>query len=294
MSQDYYHILGVSRSADAAEIKKAYRRLAKKYHPDVSKEANAEAKFKEIQDAYDVLGDEEKRKMYDQYGSQWEQVHKGGFEQSNPFGGGFSGADFGGYEDIFSQFFGGGARQQRQQSRSRDLNIDIDVSLMDAINGAQRQIEFSYQTRGLNGYPEQKNKRLNIKIPKNVGNGKKIRLKGQGEDSHSDLYVKINVKTSGQYTLEGNDIIAHIPIAPWEAMLGADIILPTPYGEKKIKVAANTQHGKKMRIKGKGLDGGDFYIVFEIALPEVLNESQKAACEVFRGAFDFAPRRQLR
>ena len=293
MSQDYYQILGVSRSAEAAEIKKAYRRLAKKYHPDVSKEANAETKFKEIQDAYDVLGDDEKRKMYDQYGSQWEHAQKGGFQQGNPFGGGFSGADFGGYDDLFSQFFGGGSRQQRPQ-RSRDLDIEIDVSLMDAIHGAERQIELTYQSQGANGYPEQKHKRLKIKIPENVSNGQKIRLKGQGGDSQSDLYVKVNVKTSGQYTLEGNDIIAHIPLAPWEAMLGAEIMLPTPYGEKKIKVAENTQHGKKMRIKGKGLAGGDFYIALEVKLPTITTDAQRESCETFKQSFDFSPRGHLR
>ncbi len=314
MAQDYYALLGVSKTATDAEIKKAYRKLAKKYHPDVSTEANAEEKFKEVQDAYDVLKDSEKRKLYDQYGEHWEQAKQGGFQQGGAhrshqgFGSsGFQqGQDFGGYEDIFGEFF----RQQHHQRSERqsqsdafnmngqDLHTKVEVSIEDALNGAERELHFSYQELDASGHVVEKTKRLKVKIPKGVGNHQQIRLKAQGGSAmgagkKGDLYLEVIVKSTKQYKVVGNDIYTHIPVAPWEAALGADILIPTPLGKLKLKVPAHTQSGKKMRLKDKGLHGGDFYVVLDVILPPAVSETQKAHYQKMAEDMAFDPRKDL-
>lgn len=311
MEKDYYQLLGVAKTATDAEIKKAYRRLAKKYHPDVSTEADAEEKFKEVQDAYEVLKDTEKRKLYDQYGANWQHAKQGGFHQGGNTHQGhgnrqqhfYQGGDFGDYEDIFGEFF----RQQHNERQGRkqgfamngqDLHTKVEISVSDALAGIERELHFAYQTVNEEGMVVEKTKRLKVKIPKAVGNHQQIRLKGQGEAGigsglNGNLYLEIIVQSDKQYKVVGNDIYSHIPIAPWEAALGAEINVPTPHGQIKLKVPEHTQSGKKMRLKGKGLADGGFYVVLDVILPPAVSEAQKAFYQNMATEMAFDPRKDL-
>ncbi|WP_119344850.1 DnaJ C-terminal domain-containing protein [Facilibium subflavum] len=317
MSGSYYDLLGVAKSASDADIKKAYRRLAKKYHPDVSTEADAEAKFKEIQTAYSVLKDPQKRKLYDQFGENWEQAQAGGFQQSQgqggfsqkSHGGGFHTEgqhfyeNFGDYEDIFGEFFKQTHQKRSQQqghfrADGQDLHTQVSISVLEALNGVERQLHFRYQALDDNGYVTEKTKKLKVKIPKGVGNHQQIRLKGQGgkamgQGKDGDLYLEVIVESTSQYQVVGNDLYSHIPIAPWEAALGAEITVPTPHGKMKLKVPAHTQSGKKMRLKGKGLAKGDFYVVLDVILPPAVSDSQKAFYQKMADEMAFDPRKDL-
>jgi curved DNA-binding protein len=307
-SEDYYALLGVKENATDGEIKKAYRRLAKKYHPDVNTEAEAVDKFKQIQDAYAVLSDHEKRKLYDTYGASWDQVRQGGFEQQSyqkqgqqQYHGNSDDRGFGGYEDIFSEYF----RQQqgRQQSVRRDapgqdLHAQVTITVMEALSGTERQLHFSYHTIDEYGQFVEKTKKLKVKIPKGVGNGQQIRLKGQGEagvgkGANGNLYLEVNVTSTSRYQVIDNDIYSHIPMTPWEAALGAEIMIPTPHGKIKLKVPANSQTGKKMRLKGKGLSGGDFYVVLDVILPPAVSDEQKSFYHKMAEEMAFDPRKDL-
>lgn len=258
---DYYSLLGVSRNASDADLKKAYRRLAKKYHPDVNKEKGAEDKFKEIQTAYDVLGDKEKRKLYDTYGENWDKVQQGGFGGGGP-GGGFGGA-------------------QPRARKGEDIDISLRLNVEDAIKGGKRSVSYSYQEAGANGMPTMQHKSIDVNIPSAIGNGKKLRVKGKGgagvgaNAPAGDLYIKIEVVDHKNYKVDGNDVYEHINIAPWEAALGTSLEIETPYGKKKMKVPEGSQSGRKMRIKGKGLGTGDFYIVYDVKLPPADTDEKK-------------------
>jgi len=278
--KNYYDVLGVCNDVSNSELKKAYRRLAKKYHPDVNKDKGAEDKFKAIQKAYDTLKDKEKRNLYDSYGNNWEQASQNGFGNgSSGFsGGGFDTGDLG---DIFGSFFGGGNAgdgfHQQCSIKGKNLETSLNITIIEAMEGCKKNIRLSYQQ----GHSL---KEINVvaNIPKNIGNGKKIKLTGKGSKGKGsnapagDLLVKINVTNTQNYTIEANNIYEHIEITPWDAILGASIEIGTPFGKKKIKVPANTRKsGKKMRIKGKGLAGADFFIVYEIVLPSINEEKDK-------------------
>ncbi|WP_116962954.1 DnaJ C-terminal domain-containing protein [Fastidiosibacter lacustris] len=307
MEKNYYSILGIDKNASDAEIKKAYRRLAKKYHPDVSTETNAEEKFKEVQDAYEVLKDSKKRKLYDEYDGNWQHAEKGEFDNQYAHDGAYrhyshGSEGFGSYEDIFGEFF----RQQRSHRHQntgfdidgQDLHTKVEISIQDALVGVERELHFVYQALDERGSVVQKSKKLKVKIPKYVGNHQQIRLKGQGEAGigkghNGDLYIEIIVRSDQQYKVVGNDIYSHIPIAPWEAALGADITISTPHGKMKLTVPAHTQSGKKMRLKGKGLINGDYYVVLEVILPPAVSETQKAFYEKMKKEMAFNPRKDL-
>lgn len=306
---DYYSLLGVGRDATDADLKKAYRRLAKKYHPDVNKEKGAEDKFKEIQTAYDVLGDKEKRALYDSYGENWDKVQQGGFGGQK---GGFSGFSQGGgsqsfnFEDlgdIFGDLFGnsgGGARgfggAQAKARKGEDITISLRLNVEDAIKGGKRSVSYSYQEVGANGIPNIQHKSVDVKIPPAMGNGKKLRVKGKGAAGvganapAGDLYIKIEVAEHKNYKVDNNDIYEHINIAPWEAALGTTLEIDTPFGKKKMKVPEGSQSGRKMRIKGKGLGNGDFYIVYDVKLPLADTDEKKEFYEQMQQKFNFNPR----
>jgi len=299
---DYYSLLGVSRDSSEADLKKAYRRVAKKYHPDVNKDAGAEDKFKEIQSAYDVLGDPEKRKLYDTYGENWDKAQQGGFggSQGGFGGGGSQGFDFG---DIFGDLFGGGRGQgqggfggRQRAQKGDDINIVMKITIAEAINGGKKNISYSYQEVGANGMASMKHQNVDVNIPKAIGNGKKLRLKergaaGIGQNAPAgDLFLKIEVVETENYKVKDNDIYEHINVTPWEAALGTTLDINTPFGQKKMKVPENTQSGRKMRIKGKGLDGADFYIVYDVKLPEADTDEKKEFYTKMKELMDFDPR----
>jgi curved DNA-binding protein len=292
---DYYAVLGVERSASVEEIKKAYRRLARKYHPDVSKEPNAEARFKEIGEAWDVLKDKDKRTAYDQLGANWKDTQgfggNAGWEESmGGMGGGF--ADF--FDSVFNQ--GGFSQQGRggfggrhAPRKGQDVTTSIHVSLRQAYHGDEVSVRLS------NG------KRLKVKVPKGVKDGQKIRLARQGNPgmaggSNGDLLIKVNVDADPNFRLDGKDIELTLPIAPWEAALGAKVTVPTMDGKVQLKIPAGARPGKRMRMKGRGMPGknpGDFLVKLEIVAPAAKTIEQEALYEQLRDISNFNPREAL-
>lgn len=313
--QDYYKLLGVNKSVSDADLKKAYRKLARKYHPDVSKEADAEEKFKQVKEAYEVLKDPEKRKFYDQYGENWQQAQQGGFAGGNPGGagfgaGGFTGANPDDFSDFFSDMFGqGGFRYsqggqgfgggRRYQARGEDMHSKVTVSLEDAFHGTTRSLRLQVPEADGQGRVVQKTKTLNVKIPKGVTEGQQIRLSGQGGAgtggaSNGDLYLEVQFEPHPRYSLQGKDIYHHLKLTPWEAALGDKITVPLVEGKVDLKIPAGSESGKKMRLKGKGLPAkvaGDFYVVLEIVTPKPASDEEKAVYENMAQTFkDFKPR----
>ena len=299
--QDYYKTLEVDRNATEADIKKAYRKLARKYHPDVSKEKNAEDKFKQVGEAYEVLKDAEKRKAYDELGENWKQgqgfTPPPGWQQQHQGHSGFSeGGDF---SDFFSSMFGdraGGAgfgQRRTFKRRGDDLNSKINVALEDSFNGAERSVSFNI---------DGEHKTFNVKIPKGITAGQKIRLTGQGAPGtgggpSGDLYLEVHFLAHRYFTVEGKDISLKLPLAPWEAALGSQVIVPTPTGSVELKITEGTQSGKKMRLKGRGIPAkvpGDFYVILEIVNPELNDDQQKEFYENMAKEFShFNPRANL-
>jgi len=312
--RDYYETLGVTKTSSTDEIKSAFRKLARKHHPDLAKDKKAaEEKFKEINEAYEVLGDPEKRKKYDEYGANWQHAGSGfppgggggrGGAGSGGFGGGYGGNyggggdasefHFGGtgYSDFFEQFFGtrrgrgfsgggGGVDFEETPQRGRDVEADILVTLDEVLQGATRQISFRKgNSPDIQTYT--------VKIPKGVREGQRIRLAGQGGSGGSrgeagDLYLRVKLQQHPDYRFEGSDIYYEADVPPWQAVLGGELTIPTPDGRAKLKIPAGTQNGRQFRIPGRGLPGkearGDFYAVIEISIPESLTPDQKEVWE---------------
>ncbi len=316
--KDYYEIMGVSKDATQDEIKRAYRKLARKYHPDVSKEPDAEKRFKEVGEAYEVLKDPEKRAAYDQLGANWQAGQDfqpppdwdSGFEFT---GGSYTGASAEDFSDFFETLFGrggfsargayGGAGAQREYSmRGQDTHAKILIDLEDAYTGATRTITLKHSELGPDGRPQIKERTLNVRIPKGIRQGQQIRLAGQGgagigKGEAGDLYLEVEFKPHPFYHVEGRDVYIDLPLAPWEAALGAKVKVPTPTGSLDVKIPPNSQGGRKLRLKGRGIPGkqpGDFYVVLKIALPPADGDAAKRAYESFRDAFaDFNPRSSL-
>lgn len=315
--QDYYKILGVERGVEAADIKKAYRKQARKYHPDVNKAADAEEKFKEVNEAYDVLKDDEKRKAYDQFGSNWKHGHEfndGGW--SDTAGGGFSGGDFSDFfESVFSQggaggagrqgagFGGGGFRQgspfqQQRPRKGEDQNLKLDITLEEAFDGGGKTIQLSRSETTVGNLATPTLKKLKINIPKGVVNGQKIRLSKQGHPSQSggeagDLLLEMNILPHRLFKLDGRNLILKCPVTPWEAALGCKVTVPTLKGQVELKIAAGVQSGQKMRLKGRGLAGkpdGDLLVEIQIHTPGAETDKEKEFYESMQNTFDFNPR----
>ena len=297
--QDYYQILGVSRDADESDIKKAYRKLARRYHPDVNKGADAEEKFKQVNEAYEVLKDSDKRQAYDRFGADWkhgQQFDGSGFGGGNYTGGGFSSGDF---SDFFESIFGGGFQQQQgspfQQPKRRgaDQQLKLDISLEEAFNGGTKTIQFAKNP----GSSEMK--KLKINIPSGVSNGQKIRLAKQGQpsvdgDEPGDLYLKMNILPHRLFRLEKQDVVLRLPITPWEAAEGAKLKVPTLSGEVELTIKPGIQSGQKMRLKGKGMPGssqaGDQFVEIMIQTPPAADEKAKQFYADVKAQFDFNPR----
>ena len=287
--KDYYAILGVAKDVTQDDIKRAYRKLARKYHPDVSKEADAEARFKELNEANEVLKDPEKRAAYDQLGSQWRSGQEFrpppdwdvGFEFS---GRGASDAEARQFSDFFEALFGArspftgapGARA-RGQLRGEDHHAKILIRLEDSFHGAQRSIQLQVPEVDARGRVALRNRTLNLRIPKGVGAGQQIRLAGQGAPGIAggpagDLYLEIEFEPHPLFEVEGRDVHLTLPLAPWEAALGASVQIPTLGGRLDVKIPAGSQSGQKLRLKGRGLPGqpaGDQYVVIKLVNPPV-------------------------
>ena len=290
--KDYYKILGVSRDASQDELKKAYRKLARKYHPDVSKEPNAETKFKEVGEAYEALKDPEKRAQYDQFGSSFQ--HGQSFTPPPGWGqaGGMGGGNF---SSFFESMFGAdgmGGGNDSFFAKGEDVNAKITISLEDAFNGAKKTI------RRPNGSSQTGT--LNVKIPAGITSGKKIRLSGQGKagagGNDGDLFLEIQIAPHGHYRVEGKDILLDLPIAPWEAALGAKVTVPTLAGKISLSIPAGANSGKKMRLKGRGLPGkepGDQFVVLQIMTPPADDSNAKQLYQQMAEELNFNPRADI-
>jgi curved DNA-binding protein len=309
--KDYYQIMGISRDASQDEIKRAYRKLARKYHPDVSKEKNAEARFKELGEAYEVLKDPEKRAAYDQLGANWKAGQEfrppPGWNQGFEFhGGGFSGADSYGFSDFFETLFGrgfapGGHARPEHHARGEDTYAKVVIDLEDAYHGATRSLSLKATELGVDGRPHMKERTLNVRIPKGVREGQHIRLSGQGSagvgrGSAGDLYLEIEFRPHPLYQVEGRDVFLELPVAPWEAALGATVKAPTPQGIVDLKIPSGSAGGRKLRLKGRGIPGnppGDLYAVLTIALPPADSDASKALYQEMERTLKFNPRAHL-
>jgi curved DNA-binding protein len=321
--RDYYQILGVERTATADQIKTAYRRLARKYHPDVSKEPNAEARFKEMQEAYEVLRDPEKRTAYDQLGSDWKSGQPfrpppdwgQGFEFSGRPGasggrgrarraggtgqdGEFSQEDF---SDFFSSLFGGGSPFAAAGSRGgRDHHARIDVGLEEAFHGTTRTLELKRPEIKPDGAVELHSHTVRVAIPAGVTEGQLIRLAGQGGPAGAegggagDLYLEVHIGPHPLFQVEKRDVTVTFPVAPWEAALGATVTVSTLGGPVEMHVPPGSQSGQRLRLRGRGLPGqppGDQYVQLKVVLPPANSPQAKALYEEMRAKLNFDPRR---
>ena len=292
--KDYYKVLGLAPDATADEIKRTYKKLARKYHPDVSDEPDAQQKFQEVSEAYEVLKDKEKREEYDelyQYVNNPNQFRRGGGHHFN-FDSNFSAEA--GFEDLLRSIFGerggfGGFETRGFSARGRDLRHKLHVTLEEAYAGGTRQLRLGT----MNG-----EKVINVKIPKGVLRGQELRLKGQGEpgsskDNAGDLYLEIDFAKHPLFEIDGNDIALVLPVSPWEAALGASIEVPTLGGKVNLKIPPNSQNGNKLRLKGRGLGDGDQIVVLKIVNPRVESDRQRAAFEAMKNGFQFDPREKM-
>jgi curved DNA-binding protein len=310
--KDYYAQLGVERSATRDEIKRAYRKLARKFHPDVSKEPDAEARFKEVAEAYEALSDAEKRAAYDDVGKR----HKNGQEFSPPPGWDsgfeFSGRDFGAgpdlsHSDFFEALFGrqaAGARGPRaaEHMAGGDHHAKVQIDLQDSYRGGRRSISLRVPQIDAQGHVTLQDRQLDVNIPKGIRDGQHLRLAGQGgpgrgEGPAGDLYLEIEFAPQPHFRVDGRDVYVDLPVAPWEAALGASVDLPTPDGSVQLTVPAGSSAGRKLRLRGKGLPSvppGDLYAVLSIALPPADTAPAQEAYRAMAKAFgDFNPRRSL-
>jgi curved DNA-binding protein len=300
--KDYYKILGVEKSASQADIKKAYRALAKKYHPDKTKgDKAAEEKFKDISEAYEVLGDEQKRKQYDELGANWRHFQQqGGQYRSQPGGGGFRGTyyegDLGdmfgggssGFSDFFEQFFGGGFAQQGGGFRSggrtpkgQDYEAEMGITLQEAYSGASRLLTVHGQ-------------QLRITTKPGVADGQVLRIKGKGGPAvgggaPGDLYIRVQVQPMAGFERQGNDLHTALPVDMYTAILGGELQVHTLTGRLKLKIPAGTQNGKTLRLRGKGMpvygktdQHGDLYVKIEVQLPAHLTDEERTLMERLR------------
>jgi len=327
--RDYYQIMGVARTATADEIKKSYRRLARKYHPDVSKEKDAEKRFKEVQEAYEVLKDPEKRAAYDQLGSDYKQGQQ--FRPPPDWGSGFefrggprqgrarAGAphteefeDAEGFSDFFSSLFGqrgfggGGAGGGNPfggagARAARDHHARVDIDLEEAYAGTTRTLELKRPDLKPDGTLDLKTHTVKVTIPAGVTEGQLIRLAGQGEQSTGggkpgDLYLEVHMKPNRLFQLDGRDVTLTLPITPWESALGATVTVPTLGGGVDMRIPPNSQSGQKLRLRGRGLPGqtpGDQYIQLKIVVPPANTPEAKAVFEEMKQKLNFNPRADL-
>jgi curved DNA-binding protein len=290
--KDYYKTLGVARDASADDIKRAYRKLARKYHPDVSKEPNAESRFKDVAEAYEVLKDADKRAAYDQLGSNWQAGQ--GFTPPPGWSGGFeSRGGGGGFSDFFDSLFGSGGfaghRGARHPLGPEDQHARVQITLEDAFHGSQRAINLSQ--------PGGRSRTLEVRIPKGVRAGQRIRLSGQGTGG-GDLYLEVEFAPHRLYRVDGADLTLDLPVAPWEAALGGSVKVPTLGGAVELNIPAGSQGGDRLRLRGRGLPAspaaGDQYVVLKIVAPpagsEAIRDAYRALADATSG---FDPRRGL-
>ncbi|MGB6307744.1 MAG: DnaJ C-terminal domain-containing protein [Steroidobacteraceae bacterium] len=280
--KDYYEVLGVARGADAEAVKRAYRKLARKYHPDVSKEKNAESKFKEVQEAYEVLRDADKRAAYDQLGRDYRpgQQFRPPPDWSQRFGhsGSQRFSDLNGFSDFFSSLFGGAAGAPAPDADAGYL----DVTVEEAFAGTKRRVMLNEAGRS---------RSVDVQIPPGVGEGQSLRI--AGTSGNASLIFRIRLRPHSLYTLQGKDVYIELPLAPWEAALGAKVAVPTLGGTVELTIPAGAQSGQKLRLRGRGLPGnpgGDQFVIVKLVTPAAQSAQAKEAYERMKREFNFDAR----
>jgi curved DNA-binding protein len=308
--KDYYKTLGVTRGASPEEIKKAYRRLARKYHPDVSKAKDAEEQFKAVAEAYEILKDPDKRAAYDQLGA-----HRPGEDFRPPPGwdsrfahgqadvGGFAEVDL---SDLFADMFGGFDRTGGRRTHAghptpgQDYEVAVHLDLEEAYGGTETNLQLTVPETGPDGVRHRVPKTITVRIPKGVTDGQKLRVPGKGgPGSHGgppgSLYLDINLRPHPLFRTQGHDLYIEIPVTPWEAALGSSMEVPTLEGKVRLKIPAGAPAGRQLRLTGKGLPRpggghGDLYAVVQIVMPTVLSANEKALFEQLAKVSTFNPR----
>jgi curved DNA-binding protein len=314
--KDYYAILGVEKSATQEEIQRAYRKLARKYHPDVNKASGAEEKFKELGEAYEVLKDPDKRAKYDRYGSAWKAAQQSGGTPPPGYedvwfdlgGGSESRGGFSDFSSFFEQLFGSGQRRssgRREEAprasgwqwdwaaRGEDQEAHLSLTLEEAVRGGQRELSFTDTTTG-------QTKTYMVTIPKGIRSGQRIRLAGQGGKGSrgataGDLYLQVTILPHPRFRLDGKDLYTTLAITPWEAALGAEVTLPTLEGAVHVKIPSGSSSGRKIRLRGKGFPDprgatGDLYAEVRIMVPEQLSSQERRLFEELAKISSFTPR----
>lgn len=321
--QDYYKLLGVGREASQKEIQSAYRKLARKYHPDVNKEPDADEKFKEINEAYEVLKDPEKRKLYDQLGPNW----KAGQDFTPPPGWDSSGfgrggqrtynstGDQGDFSDFFEAIFGRGgfggfsgfdgfstgskAGNGGWPMKGEDREAELNITLEEAYNGGSKKVQFQVAERQPDGRINRTTKDYNVKIPKGITEGKIIRLKGQGSSGvgggpAGDLFLKVQIQPHKTYKIEGDNLVTELKLTPWEAILGSKVEVPTLDGRIKMSIPPGTQTDQRFRLRGKGMPTGtgqgDLFVVAKIVVPTSISSEEQGLIEEWAKKSNFNPR----
>lgn len=310
--KDYYRVLGVEPDADLKTIKTAYRRLARQYHPDVSTENDAEDRFKEVTEAYEVLGDKDKRAEYDELR---QHARRGNFQPPPGWQSSNSGRNENVYEGDFSEFFesifggagfagggfGGGARESGL--RGQDVETDLPIFLEDTLSDELKTVQYHMPQVDAQGRRQLVEKTLKVKVPAGVRDGERIRLKGQGAPGlgggpAGDVYLRIRLVPHPLFDIEGHHLVLTVPVAPWEVSLGAKVTIPTLEGDIRITVPENSQPDKRIRIKGKGLPGkdgrGDLYVVLKVVMPSKLDDNARALWQQLSEQAAFNPRAQWR
>lgn len=325
--QDYYEILGVSRKASQEEIQKAYRKLARKYHPDINKNKGAEDRFKKIGEAYEVLKDPKKRKRYDTLGSNWQagqdftpppgwdfdfgtgrsgsrsESKSGGF-RFDGFEGGSGFSDF--FDVLFGDVFGGSRTASRRPRRSpvskgEDQEVEITINLEDAYRGARKNISLEIREQRADGDIRRSTKSFEVTIPTGTVDGQRLRLAGQGGSGTAggpagDLYLKVRIASHPAFTVKGRDLETILPVAPWEAALGVKVDVRTPDGRASVTLPAGIRSEQRIRLKGKGMSPvkgspGDLYAVVRIVLPGTLSPRERELFQELARVSSFKPRR---
>ncbi len=304
--KDYYKTLGVSRDASQEQIQKAYRKLARKYHPDVNKDGGSEAHFKEVGEAGEVLKDPEKRAKYDKYGAAWKAVHEGHAQPPPGFNGGQfdfgsgRGEESGSFYDVLEHLFGGQGRRGRGgpggfrfQQSGQDLEARMRLTLEEAVQGGKREITVNDPQTG-------RSRSLSVNIPKGVRPGQRIRLSGQGGvgmggGRSGDLYLVVDIEPHPDFRLDGDHLYVSLLVSPWEAVLGCTVDLKTLDGSVRLKVPPGTSSGRKIRLKDKGFPrsgggSGDLFAEVQIRVPEDLSDKERALFEELKEVSGFAPR----
>ncbi len=311
-TRDPYEVLGVGRDASADEIRRAYRKLARRLHPDVNKDDAAEERFKEVSEAYDILGDPDKRERYDRYGASWRQAGESaaepGFEGFEGFGGFGGQPDFGDarlrfgdgdLDDVLESLFGGGDARRGGfggfggfASRGSDHEAVLELSLADAARGGRRSLALG------------DGRTLEVDIPAGVRDGQRIRLAGEGGQGPGggpagDLLLRVRIRPHPRLRLEGRDLHVDVPVAPWEAALGAEVDVPTLDGTTRVRIPAGSSSGRRLRLRDQGFPGprggrGDLYATVKIVIPKRLSARERALFEQLARASTFDPRSEGR